>query len=150
MPVYVHNRGQKRAHSHTRERTKMNGATGGLALNPLRPISTSFLSASRPRKFPTCFPRKLSERARRPKGILRTIFQTENLTGEWDKQGRWKSGRGPSFLSWKSMGTMGRSMVREIFIAFDVCDFNPGSGKRAVLMCYAYLCRFIFVILRVF
>lgn len=32
------------------------------------------------------------------------------------------------------MGTMGRSMLREIFIAFDVCDFNPGSGKRVVLM----------------
>lgn len=48
------------------------------------------------------------------------------------------------------MGTMGRSMVREIFIAFDVRDFNPGSGKRAVLLRYAYLCRLMFIILRVF
>lgn len=48
------------------------------------------------------------------------------------------------------MGTMGRSIAREIFIAFDVCDFNPGSGKRAVSMFYAYLCRFIFIILRAF
>ena len=80
-------------HTHTHEYTKMNGATGGFTLNPLWPISTSFLSTSRPRKFPTRFPRKLpSRRQPHTRGNTSYAFSSWEPRERYDEGGKWKDG----------------------------------------------------------